>query len=120
MRKPAAAAVLGENLDALFALGRSPVTELRHDVFAILDSETGTPDDSLLHEMSDCAMHLPTSIRGFTDFFVGIHHAIRCGEIINGPHYQLDRKSVVKGKSGSVRVDLGGRRIIKKKKVTHI
>src|SRR3546814_12880677 len=89
MRKPAAAAVLGENLDALFALGRSPVKELRHDVFAILDSVTGTPDDSLLHEMADCAMHLPTSIRGLTDFYVGIHHAIRCGEIINGPHYQL-------------------------------
>lgn len=89
LRKPAAEAVLGENLDALFALGRRAVTELRHDVFAILDSETGTPDDSLLHEMSDCAMHLPTSIRGFTDFFVGIHHAIRCGEIINGPDYQL-------------------------------
>src|SRR3546814_14459833 len=29
---------------------------------------------------------------------------------------QLDRKSVVQGKSVSVRVDLGGRRIIKKKK----
>src|SRR3546814_20861234 len=29
----------------------------------------------------------------------------------------LDRKSVVWGKSGSVRVDLGGRRIIKKKKI---
>src|SRR3546814_20010404 len=28
----------------------------------------------------------------------------------------IDRKSVVKGKSVSVRVDLGGRRIIKKKK----
>src|SRR3546814_17216042 len=28
----------------------------------------------------------------------------------------LDRKSVVEGKSGSVRVDLGGRRSIKKKK----
>src|SRR3546814_12613701 len=28
---------------------------------------------------------------------------------------QLDRKSVVEGKSGSGRVDLGGRRIIKKK-----
>src|SRR3546814_12510724 len=27
----------------------------------------------------------------------------------------LDRKSVVSGKSGSVRVDLGGRRIVKKK-----
>src|SRR3546814_17411748 len=30
----------------------------------------------------------------------------------------LDRKSVVTGQSGSVRVDLGGRRIIKKKKIT--
>src|SRR3546814_15143177 len=29
---------------------------------------------------------------------------------------QVDRKSVVKGKSVSVRVDLGGRRIVKKKK----
>src|SRR3546814_11856352 len=34
-------------------------------------------------------MHPPTLFRGFTDFCVGIHHAIRCGEIINGPHYQL-------------------------------
>src|SRR3546814_19785374 len=31
------------------------------------------------------------------------------------PLPQADRKSVVEGKSGSVRVDLGGRRIIKKK-----
>src|SRR3546814_14609534 len=30
-----------------------------------------------------------------------------------------DRKSVVEGKSVSVRVDLGGRRIIKKKKLEH-
>src|SRR3546814_20704973 len=31
-------------------------------------------------------------------------------------NFRLDRKSVVQGKSVSVRVDLGGRRIIKKKK----
>src|SRR3546814_13610470 len=31
-------------------------------------------------------------------------------------HFGLDRKSVVSGKSVSVRVDLGGRRLIKKKK----
>src|SRR3546814_16993368 len=31
-------------------------------------------------------------------------------------HLRLDRKSVGAGKSGSVRVDLGGRRLIKKKK----
>src|SRR3546814_17741581 len=34
------------------------------------------------------------------------------------PRRALDRQSVVSGKSGSVRVDLGGRRITKKKK-TH-
>src|SRR3546814_3907748 len=33
-----------------------------------------------------------------------------------GAEYYKDRKSVVSGKSVSVRVDLGGRRIIKKKK----
>src|SRR3546814_17598845 len=33
---------------------------------------------------------------------------------------RLDRKSVVQGKSVSVRVDLGGRRIIKKKKKKYI
>src|SRR3546814_13528076 len=34
-----------------------------------------------------------------------------------GSKHHLDRKSVVKGTSVSVRVDLGGRRIIKKKHV---
>src|SRR3546814_16850390 len=33
-----------------------------------------------------------------------------------GQHVEGDRKSVVSGKSVSVRVDLGGRRILKKKK----
>src|SRR3546814_15060278 len=39
---------------------------------------------------------------------------------LNGPGFdrQEDRKSVVSGKSVSVRVDLGGRRIIKKKTQT--
>src|SRR3546814_13594159 len=31
-----------------------------------------------------------------------------------------DRKSVVEGKSGSVRVELGGRRFLKKKKLQHL
>src|SRR3546814_16611719 len=34
---------------------------------------------------------------------------------LNAAEPDIDRKSVVSGKSGSVRVDLGGRRIIKKK-----
>src|SRR3546814_16576766 len=36
----------------------------------------------------------------------------------DGTNTVIDRKSVVKGKSGSVRVDLGGRRTIKKQKKT--
>src|SRR3546814_19178322 len=35
------------------------------------------------------------------------------------PALEIDRKSVVSGKGVSVRVDLGGRRIIKKKKSTN-
>src|SRR3546814_14787680 len=35
-------------------------------------------------------------------------------------HYATDRKSVVSGKSVAVRVDLGGRRIIKKKNIRYI
>src|SRR3546814_16749800 len=38
------------------------------------------------------------------------------GNLIAFLRESLDRKSVVSGTSGSVRVDLGGRRIIKKKK----
>src|SRR3546814_13346250 len=38
------------------------------------------------------------------------------GENEQNHGYVLDRKSVVSGKSVSVRVDLGGRRVIKKKK----
>src|SRR3546814_9000579 len=41
------------------------------------------------------------------------------GELSSGAEFSTtDRKSVVSGKSVSVRVDLGGRRIIKKKKTT--
>src|SRR3546814_16644219 len=40
----------------------------------------------------------------------------RCGVSPDLLHVEQDRKSVVSGKSVSVRVDLGGRRIIKKKK----
>src|SRR3546814_11597613 len=41
-----------------------------------------------------------------------VHHVSRMFE----PAEALDRKSVVEGKSESVRVDLGGRRTIKKKR----
>src|SRR3546814_12509416 len=45
--------------------------------------------------------------------FLGLAEAARVRNL--RPEAVLDRKSVVEGKSVSVRVDLGGRRIIKKK-----
>src|SRR3546814_18654221 len=41
-------------------------------------------------------------------------HAALTGHLVLSTLHTKDRKSVVKGKSVSVRVDLGGRRIIKK------
>src|SRR3546814_12148958 len=55
-----------------------------------------------LQELQDNVFHILTDIARFRQ-----RRCIRHGE---------DRKSVVEGKSVSVRVDLGGRRIINKKK----
>src|SRR3546814_20322669 len=44
------------------------------------------------------------------------HHVVGEPEVGHAVGLVLDRKSVVSGKSVSVRVDLGGRRILKKKK----
>src|SRR3546814_20146938 len=46
------------------------------------------------------------SSKGANDKFAGVTHRVSA----------KDRKSVVEGKSGSVRLDLGGRRILKKNK----
>src|SRR3546814_13744067 len=46
----------------------------------------------------------------------GVTEDVRVNRPVNGDGASIDRKSVVSGKSGSVRVDLGGRRILKKKK----
>src|SRR3546814_20572163 len=48
----------------------------------------------------------------------GVDHRARIVDAQGGLRHVGDRKSVVSGKSVSVRVDLGGRRIIKKKKQT--
>src|SRR3546814_12579008 len=52
--------------------------------------------------------------------FLGGGDPIKAGEFLipAGSSAARDRKSVVSGKSVSVRVDLGGRRIIKKKNTT--
>src|SRR3546814_14104552 len=57
--------------------------------------------------------HLRPAPRHLTLFYL----VMSAGGVLGGLFAaQIDRKSVVSGKSVSVRVDLGGRRILKKKK----
>src|SRR3546814_17652679 len=54
---------------------------------------------------------VPDAIKALRkSLFKGVH------VFVSGSQWDLDRKSVGEGKRGSVRVDLGGRRRLKKKK----
>src|SRR3546814_17684496 len=55
--------------------------------------------------------------KGWREMAKMVHPDVKPGDAAAAHEFQklqIDRKSVVLGKSGSVRVDLGGRRIIKK------
>jgi len=73
-------AVRNSNLDGLFALGDRALQHLRHELFALVHQDA-KPLPELLRPMTSCTMLLPTSVRSYTDFFAGIHHAIRCAGI---------------------------------------
>lgn len=72
-----------DQLDPLFALGAPALKSLRHQAFALLESEAllapgrRFEPESLLRPMADCTMHLPSSIRSFTDYLSSIYHAER-------------------------------------------
>lgn len=78
-------AAAGAVLDPLFALGADAMRTLRHEVFPLLHRDTTRRRAQLLHPRGRCEMLLPSSVRSYTDFFAGIHHAIRCAELMGGP-----------------------------------
>lgn len=82
----AEAASLGQ-LNAFFALGASARQALRRELLHLLD-EAGTQRERLLalgqrllHPMDECQMHLPAQVGDYTDFYVGIHHALNVGKL---------------------------------------
>src|SRR3546814_20087074 len=92
-----------------------PRRALRRALFALLtDSAKEDTVRPALYQAADCTLHLPAQIGDYTDFYSGIRHAENVGRLFR-PDDPLDGKSDVKGKRVSVRVDLGGRRIIQKK-----
>jgi len=86
-------------LNPLMALGGGPRRALRRQVFDLLAADgkaAGKARElapSILHDANVCAMHVPSKVASFTDFFAGIHHATNGGRRRNpndplGPNYK--------------------------------
>jgi len=72
-----------DQLNDFFALGADARRTLRTELLHWLD-EVNPPQanaEHLLLPMSDCQMHLPARVGDYTDFYVGIHHALNVGKL---------------------------------------
>ena len=73
-------AAFGPTLNHLLALGSGPRRALRRRLSALLsDPRYREALEPTLIEISRCRMHLPAAIGDYTDFYVGIHHAMNIG-----------------------------------------
>jgi fumarylacetoacetase len=73
-------------LNEFFALGAASRQALRSRLLALLDEHSPQREQlqalgNLLQPMSDCQMHLPAQVGDYTDFYVGIHHAMNVGKL---------------------------------------
>jgi fumarylacetoacetase len=105
--------LMGEELDALLAGGVDCVGRLRSFVGDVLDARgeprirASVPQNALV-PMKEAQMHVPSSVRSFTDFFAGIHHAEEFGRILTGrpelPRSYTAMPLGYNGRASSVRV----------------
>lgn len=81
--RDAAEAAAGPSLDPLLAMPGNARRALRQQLSDILaaDSDVRARASRLLHDDRLCTMHLPATVGDYTDFFAGIHHARRGGQI---------------------------------------
>jgi fumarylacetoacetase len=76
-----APALQSEMLNALLALPSELRARLRQTLSALLtDSAREGALRPLLHPAAECRLLLPAQIGDYTDFYVGIHHAINVGK----------------------------------------
>jgi len=74
-------------LNDFFALGASARQALRNELLHLLDAANPQRErlqgmgERLLLPMSECRMHLPAQVGDYTDFYVGIHHAMNVGKL---------------------------------------
>lgn len=105
--------VAAPTLEPLLALGRPTLAELRRRLSDLLSSGEGgnrlrRRRDEVLLPASRCALHRPTGIPDFTDFYAGIDHARRAGAIARpgsslAPNY-ASQPVAYHGRASTVRV----------------
>ncbi|MBU2960070.1 fumarylacetoacetate hydrolase family protein, partial [Citreicella sp. C3M06] len=80
------ALLASDGLNGLFAEGHETGLALRHAVFALLESSDGIGGkahaDQILHDMASVTLHRPVRVANYTDFYAGIHHAVRAGGLL--------------------------------------
>ncbi|TWI49255.1 fumarylacetoacetate hydrolase [Pseudomonas duriflava] len=75
------------HLNAFFALEMAERRALREELTELLEEASPQRDrmqalgDTLLRPIAACQMHLPARIGDYTDFYVGIHHAVNVGKL---------------------------------------
>lgn len=83
-------------LNAFAALGRRVQSRVRQRLQALLKEDTELADvlrdnhalrDRALIRQSSVSMHLPMAIGDYTDFFVGLHHAVTVSVDLVEPTY---------------------------------
>jgi fumarylacetoacetase len=85
--RDAAEAASRDQLNDFFALGAPARQALRSELLHLLDEASPQlarlrpVTDTLLHPMAECQMHLPARVGDYTDFYVGIHHAMNVGKL---------------------------------------
>lgn len=85
--RTAAEAASRDQLNDFFALGAEARQTLRRELLHLLDENSPqsarlqTKAEVLLHPMGECRMHMPAHVGDYTDFYVGIHHAMNVGKL---------------------------------------
>jgi len=102
----------GAPLNALLGSGREALRELRGALFDILTDETREAAVSPhIYPAAECQVHLPAEIGDYTDFYAGIHHAVKVGSLFRPDNPLLPNYKYVPigyhGRASSVRVSGG-------------
>lgn len=74
--------ILHEQLNELLALGPDARRQMRHALFALLtDPARADAAMPFLVPMDRADLHLPCAVGDYTDFYAGIHHALKVGSL---------------------------------------